>query len=476
MRSTLLQAIVTAAAPTLALVLPAVPPAVAAGVPDPELAELVASLLPSCVNITTTRYKEVQLVQGKSVLVQDAETDKRHAYGSGFIITTDGYVVTNKHVTRNGISYKITLADSRQLPADLVAQAPAYDIALMKIRSDETWRPVKLGDSDTLHQGDAVIAIGNPLDYQSTVTTGIISALNRDAHWTEFDNYIQTDAAINEGNSGGPLFNRKGEVIGVNTAIQTAGGNGGNIGIGLAIPVNDAKFVVRHMHDPLATGSKDWRPAYLGASVQALTPSLASAYGLPGPWGSIVASTDKGSPAAEAGLRAGDIITGIDGKDLKDSRALMRAIVESPSGTTIKLDVWRDGRQEAINVTLIDLPAGWSLPAYLEGGGVSPPNIPPEALDNFGLQLAALTPDLRTKFHIDRNAQGVVVTAVAIGSKAADHDIDAGMVILKVRDAAVVSPEDVIKYVNQERQQKRPSVPMLVSNAGALSWVAFSLK
>ncbi len=191
------------------------PPAAAAGIMDPQVAQLVATLLPSCVNITTTRYKELQIVQGKSVMVQDPSPDQQHWYGSGFIISPDGLVVTNKHVVRNAISYTVTFSDGRQLPADLVEEAVAFDIALLKIRSNETWTPVKLGDSDTLQRGDPVIAVGNPLDYQSTVTSGIISALNRDENFTEFDDYIQTDAAINQGNSGGPLFNLKGEVIGV---------------------------------------------------------------------------------------------------------------------------------------------------------------------------------------------------------------------------------------------------------------------
>ena len=463
-----------AATLTLAIGSQSLRPAAAAGLVDSGLSDLVASLLPSCVNITTIRYKEVQIVQGKSVMVKDAEPDKRHAFGSGFIITSDGYVVTNKHVTRNGISYTVTLPDGRQLPADLIAQAVAADIAVIKIRANETWTPVKVGNSDTLRQGDAVIAIGNPLGYQSTVTAGIISALNRDLGFSEFDDYIQTDAAINEGNSGGPLFNRNGEVIGVNTALDTSGTSSGNIGIGFAIPINDAEFVVRHMKDPLEV-QQNWRPAYLGASLQSLTANLAAAYGLPGPWGSIIASVDEGGPAAQAKLRPGDIITSFGGKDLRDSRALMRAIVEAPAGKTVTLTAWRDGKQDEIPVVLTDLPAGRSLPVYLGGGGTPRPDIPPEALVNFGLQLSSITSDLRTQYKLAENQQGVVVTAVAIGSGAADLSIDAGMVILKVRDTAVSSPADVLKSVDNERQAKRPFVPMLILDTGGLRWVPFSL-
>ncbi len=195
----MISARLTAACAAVVLLLAGVSsaPLAAAQLADPQLADLVAAVLPSCVNITTTRYKNVQMVAGKAVMVQDPETNKRHAYGSGFIIDPAGYVVTNKHVARNGIDYTVTLADGRQFPADLVAEAVAFDLAILKIRSDEQWEPVKIGDSDTLRQGDAVFAIGNPLQYQNTVTAGIISALNRDEGFTEFDDYIQIDAAIN---------------------------------------------------------------------------------------------------------------------------------------------------------------------------------------------------------------------------------------------------------------------------------------
>lgn len=449
------------------------PRASAAGIADPQLAELVATLLPSCVNVITVRYKEIQIVQGKPVMVQDPSPDKQRFFGSGFIVSPDGLVVTNKHVVRNGISYMVTFADGRQFPADLVEEAAAYDIGLLRIRSNETWTPVKLGDSDTVRRGDAVIAIGNPLTYSSTVTSGIISAVNRDEGFTEFDDYLQTDAAINQGNSGGPLFNLKGEVIAVNSALETTGNDTGSIGIGLAIPINDAKFVVRHLLDKAA--GKTWRPAWLGATVQTLTPNLAAAYGLPAPWGSIVAAVTDGGPAAQAKLRRGDIITSMEGKRLSDSRALMRAIVETGAGETVKVGVWRDGKEDIVPVTLVDLPAGWSLPVFLGGAGNPKPDLPPEARVNFGLQLSAITPDLRAKYNIDPNQQGAVVTAVALGSVAANNSIDAGAVILAVRDTAITSPADVVKAVDVERQQKSAFVPVLISVPGGLRWVALPL-
>ncbi len=197
MPTSVFRAVLLSACMTLMIGLPAGSPAVAAGLKDdPDLPNLVATLLPSVVNVTTTRYKDIQIPPNKSVMAQAAEPDKSLWFGSGFIVSTDGYVVTNKHVVHNGINFKVTLNDGTQLPADLISEAVCCDIAVIKIRAARPFPAVTLGDSDTLRQGNFVIAIGNPLDFNSTVTNGIISALNRDFHFTEFDDYIQTDAAL----------------------------------------------------------------------------------------------------------------------------------------------------------------------------------------------------------------------------------------------------------------------------------------
>ena len=465
------------AALVLATALPTAPPAAAAGILDPGLPDLVAKLLPSCVNIATTLYTEVEMPADKSVMTQTAVRDKKQIFGSGFIVTTDGYVVTNKHVVRNGISYTVTFPDGRVYPADFVAEADAYDIGVLKIRgSNQTWPAVKIGDSDTLRQGEPVIAIGNPLGYKSTVTTGIISALNRDEGLTEFDDFIQTDAAINQGNSGGPLFNLQGEVIGVNSALQAAteGGGNGSIGIGLAIPINDAKFVVLALRAKLQ--GQAFRPAYLGAGILTISPDLADAYGLAGPWGSIIASISDGGPAAMAKLRTGDIITTFNNKPAPDTRSLLRQIIETKAGSTVKLGIWRDGELLSVPVTLTELPANYALPSFLAGGAVAKPDIPASALANFGMQMSAITPDLRSKYKLNASQQGVIVTAVTIGGDAANQQIDAGMVIEKVRDATVSAPDDVLKSVETDREQRRPYVPMLISAAGGRRWVAFPLQ
>ncbi|HEY6434153.1 MAG TPA: trypsin-like peptidase domain-containing protein [Acetobacteraceae bacterium] len=457
-------------------------PAIAAGMIDPGLPNLVATLLPRVVNITTTRYKAIDIPPGQSVVAQAATPDQSIWYGSGFICTSDGYVVTNKHVVHNGVSFKVTMSDGSQYPASLIGEAACCDVAVIKITSARPFPAVTLGDSDKLRQGDFVIAIGNPLNFSSTVTTGVISALNRDMHFTEFDDYLQTDATINEGNSGGPMFNAEGEVVGINSALETTTTSTGSIGIGFAIPINDAKFLIAHLHDYEAG---TMRPSYLGARVQTLTPDLASTYGLPGPWGAIIVQVIDGGPAAQAGLRPGDIITSflrpgnllatMGNEYVKDSRALMRNVVETMPGTTVALGIWRGGTQQTEHVTLAALPPGHSYPTFLGQPGVAKPELRPEALVNFGLQLEAITPELRTKYHLNDNQQGAVVTGVAIGSAAANAGINAGAVIVQVRDSPVTSPEDVVKYADAERVQKREFVPMLLSESTGLRWMPLPL-
>jgi serine protease Do len=372
----------------------------------------------------------------------------------------------------NGVSFKVTLNDGTQLPADLIAEAVCCDVAVIKIRAARPFPALQLGDSDTLRQGNFVICIGNPLDFNSTVTTGVISALNRDEHFTEFDDYIQTDAAINEGNSGGPMINAKGEVVGIDSALWTTTTSTGNIGIGFAIPINDAKFLVAHMRD---IGVGKMQPGYLGAQVQSLTPDLADAYGLQGPWGSIVTKVQDGGPAAAAGLNVGDIITSVGNGFAKDSRALRRNIVETLPGTTVVLGVLRDGKQQLVPVTLTGLPANQSYGTFLGEPGVPKPELPPEATTNFGLQMAAITPELRAKYKLDPQQQGVVITGVGIGSTAANTNINAGAVIVRVRDVSVTLPDDVMKDVDDERKQMHTFVPMLVAEPSGTRWLSLPL-
>jgi serine protease Do len=268
------------------------------------------------------------------------------------------------------------------------------------------------------------------------------------------------------------MFNANGEVVGVNSALYTTTTSTGNIGIGLAVPINDAKAIVTRMREFQAG---KLQPGYLGAQIQSLTPDLADAYGLPGPWGSIVVSVKDGTPSAQAGLRRGDIITSFGPKFAADSRALMRDIVESAPGTSVTLGVLRGGSEQSLPVTLAGLPANQSYPTFLGQPGVPKPKLPPEATTNFGLEMAAVTPDLRARYKLGDQEQGVVITGVAIGSAAANNKINAGAVIEQVRDVAVTSPDDVEKALDNERKQNRAFVPVLIAEPSGMRWVSLSL-
>lgn len=441
---------------------------VSASGPDKNLPDLVATLLPGVVNITTIRYSAHPAASGQTGETAGVSYKSRW-YGSGFIISPDGYAVTNKHVVHNGINFWVTLSDGRWLPAKLIREATGFDIAVIKILADKPLPTVKLGDSSAMRQGDFVIAIGNPLNHQSTVSTGIISALNRDMHFTPFDDYMQTDAAINEGNSGGPLFNARGEVIAVNSAIYTTGVDTGNIGIGFAIPINDTRFVVAHLED------RGLKLAYMGVQLQSISPQLAVAYGLPGPWGAIVVRVPDGTPAADAGLHAGDIITRFEDREVTDSRALMRDIVTSAPGATVSLRVLRGGVPQDIAVTLTELPPNQSYGTFLDDPGVAKPDIPADALVNFGLELASMTAELREKYHLGTQEQGVVITGVVSGSAAADASISPGSLILRMRDTQVASPAQVVKAVADERTGRHSFVPMLLAMPSGLRWMSLPL-
>jgi serine protease Do len=268
------------------------------------------------------------------------------------------------------------------------------------------------------------------------------------------------------------MFNANGEVVGVNSALYTTTTSTGNIGIGLAVPINDAKAIVTRMREMQAG---KLQAGYLGAQIQSLTPDLAGAYGLPGPWGSIVVNVKDGTPAAQAGLRRGDIITSIGPKFAADSRALLRDIVESPPGTSVSLGILRDGAEQTVPVTLGGIPANQAYPTFLGQPGVPKPKLPPEATTNFGLEMAAITPELRAKYKLGEQEQGVAITGVAIGSVAANNKINAGAVIEQVRNTAVSSPDDVEKAVDAERKLGRSYVPVLIAEPSGLRWVPLSL-
>ena len=395
------------------------------------------------------------------------ESRKSQSLGSGFVIDTAGYIVTNNHVIDGADEIKVILQDNTTIKAKLVGRDERVDIALLKIETDHPLVAVPFGDSDKARVGDWVIAIGNPFGLGGTVTAGIVSARARDIHQGAYDDFIQTDAAINQGNSGGPLFNMNGEVIGINTAIYSR--SGGSIGLGFSIPSNQAKLVVEQLRN-YGHARRGW----LGVKIQQVTPDIAESVGLKEPSGAMIASTDDGGPAAKAKIQGGDIILKFNGQEVKEMRVLPRLVAETEIGKQVPVVVWRDGKEQQIQVTVGELPED-AKPVLASVTPDKPVAAKPVELAGIGLKIAPITDDQRDKFQIPADQKGVLITDVAPNSPAADKGLKPGDVIVEVQQEAVKTPADVTDRVEKYRKANRRSVLMLVQTADGLHWVPLSL-
>lgn len=382
--------------------------------------------------------------------------------GSGFIIDPTGYIATNNHVVGGADKITVILHDGTQLEATLAGRDPKTDLALLKIEYDKPLPTVSFGNSDTARVGDWVVAVGNPFGLGGTVTTGVVSARGRSIGSGSFDDYIQIDAPINRGNSGGPTFNLQGEVIGVNTAIYSP--NGGSVGIGFAIPANIAKPVLEQLKDK----GKVVR-AWLGVHVQEVTPDIAESLGLKSRGGALVASVVADSPAAKAGVKIGDVILSLDGRDVEKVQALPRAVAQSKIGDTHEITVWRDGKTVTLNATLAEMPDEPKIAALPPGGDGA------LGQAKLGLALAPLNDETRAHFGIGLEVKGVVVTDVKLDSPAAEKGLEPGDVIVRVGSEPATSPAKVVEKVAEAEKAKRPAVLLLVNRRGNDRYVAVPL-
>ncbi|HZC94193.1 MAG TPA: trypsin-like peptidase domain-containing protein [Mycobacterium sp.] len=399
--------------------------------------------------------------QGSAALAEGVASEVR-TYGSGFIIDAGGIIVTNRHVIEGATDILVTLQDNTLLRATLIGEAEQTDIALLKVTPDSPLPFVRFGDSDDLQVADRVLAIGNPLGFGGTVTQGIVSAMNRDISDTPFDDYIQTDAALNHGNSGGPLFDMQGDVIGMNTAI-VAPVSSGSIGLGFAIPSNDVKFVIDGLRKPggMRVGSLDFR-------IEQITPGIADALNMPKAEGVIVAGTKEGGAAAACGVVAGDVIMKYGDLQVKDVRELARAIARTKPGTVVNLLVWHDEEPRIIVATIKQMPLAATTAPTLAPDG-------PASVVAPGWHLAPIDESVRQKFSIGSDQNGLVVTDVVPGGPAAEAGVNPGDVLVKVQRANVNSDEDVGRGMELARQEHRRFAALLVHNAGGLRWLALSL-
>ena len=421
-----------------------------------DVPELVARLLPSVVNISTVRF------EAQPAGASATPAARRRSLGSGFVIDPAGVVMTNRHVIENVDEITVTFADGTSLGATVIASA-VVDIALLRVTPAKPLQAVKWGDIFKLRQGMPVIAIGNPLGYSSTVTMGIISALDRDIASSPYDDYIQTDASVNPGNSGGPLFNLDGEVIGVNMAIGTTSDTSGSIGIAFAIPSNDAQFVANRL-----TEFGRIRVGWLALKVQKTSAAVAEAVGLPAPRGVIVTGVDPAQKGLAEAIWPGDVILSVDGVEVHDVRTFNRAVGEQPVGTIAPLLVLRDGRQMVIKVQIEDNPEDMRRGT---GGPVRTAKAAPDGPD-LGLNLAALTPEARTRLKLADEQPGLVIVHVEPLSPAAEQGLLAGDAILKVHRAPVRSVRDFWTKLEQARGAGRARTLLLTRSANGDRWVA----
>jgi len=381
--------------------------------------------------------------------------------GSGFVIDSTGYVVTNNHVVANATDIEITFSDGKKRKARLIGRDELTDVALLKIDGSNSFPSVTFADDSKVRVGDWVLAVGNPFGLGGTVTAGIVSARGRDdVGGTTYTDYLQIDAAINRGNSGGPTFDMSGRVIGMNTAIYSPSGT--SAGIGFAIPSN----TVRRIVDELRKSGSVTR-GWLGVQIQSLSEDAAQALGLPNANGAIVAEVIDGSPAQKAGFKQGDVVLKMNGTVVKDNRDLTRRVGALQAGETASFVVWRDNRETTISVTIAKRPDEQRLskldPRASSGSDGKPGQAKVSAL---GLGLTAITPIVRQEFGLDGGEKGVLITDVDPDSDAAERGLRAGDRIVAVGGTEVRAVTDVSSAVAQAKSQKRPSVLLFVERGG----------
>ena len=491
--------ILTALALTTALTAPALivpmfsaPAAIAAPQVVQDFSDLAAKVTPAVVNVSVTmkagaddgddvRASGPQDKQMEEFMKRFAErfgqqgmpgkpngkqrpAEKGQALGTGFIVDANGTIVTNYHVVAKADSVTVTMADGTKLPAKMMGGDEKTDLAVLKVESDKPLPYVTFGDASKVRVGQAVMAVGNPFGLGGTVTTGIVSARGRDIQSGPFDDYIQTDAAINRGNSGGPLFDMDGKVIGINTAIYSP--SGGNIGLGFAIPSSLAEPVVAQLKD-----SGRVERGLLGVQIQPVTKEIAESLSLKTEKGALVAMVQPDSPALAAGIKSGDVIVSVDGKPVDSIKELTRAISSMKPGTSVKLGFWRDGKDMTVTAKVGDQKEESAI-IKAKADGKSGETAKPEPM-SYGVSLAPISPEARKELGLDSAVTGVLVAAVEPGSPADDQGLKAGDVLQQVGRDAIDSPKMAAEKLKEAKKTGKP-VLMKVYREGMTRFVAIS--
>ena len=423
--------------------------------------ELIRSLLPTVVNVSVRKDEpatpapppvNASTSSANAAPTPNVSRSIKNYVGSGFVIDASGLIVTNYHVVENAFEITIMFSDGSRLAGTTLSASRLADLAVVKVEAGHPLQAARWGDSDRVQVGDQVFAAGNPFGIGLSVTAGIVSGLNRDIQDSPYDDFIQTDATINHGNSGGPLFDMQGNVVGVDSSIISP--TTGSAGVGFAIPANSARFVI----DQLRTYG--WvRPGWVGLKLQQVTPEIAGAIGMKQPGGSIVSWVIPGGPAQRAGVAIGDVILRFNGRAPTDDRALLRDIVRTPVGETVKLLVRRDGAERDISVTTREWPRNqWDArdaPVLAQRPKIV---IPPD----LGLTLATVPTKQKASLGLEDGLTGVLVTGVLPGSDPAQRGMTEGDIILRVQGSAVATANEVQSGIDAARDAKRDLVLMLV--------------
>ena len=483
--------ILAALALTTALTAPAVilpmvtaPPALAGDAVPRDFSDLAAKVTPAVVNVQVTMKMAEDDGDGTQMSDNSAQDKmeefmrefakrfgqqghvqrprpKAQAVGTGFIVDPSGIIVTNFHVAGHADSITVTLSDGRKLQAKLLGGDEKTDLAVLKVKSDKSLPYVEFEDGNKVRVGQPVMAVGNPFGLGGTVTTGIVSARGRDIQSGPFDDYIQTDAAINRGNSGGPLFDMDGKVIGINTAIFSP--SGGSVGLGFAIPASIAQPVVNQLRDHGRV-----ERGLLGVQIQPVTAEIADSLSLGSAKGALVASVEPNSAAIKAGVKSGDVITGVDGKQIDTVKDLTRTIAAAQPGSTVKLTLLRDGKEMSLDARLGE--SGKSQQASNERRDSDNAKASP---GSFGFSLAPISPDARQQLGLKDSVKGALIAAVEPGSPAEEQGLKAGDVLQQVGHEPVENAKEAVSRLNTAKESKKP-VLLKIFREGMTRFVAVS--
>lgn len=432
-----------------------------AGAQFPSFADLAEKLTPSVVNISSFSQSETENGEGNTPLSE--------SLGSGFIIDGNGYIITNNHVVDKAESISITLSDNTKTEARVIGKDPKTDLALIKIETKRPLNAVKFGDSDKIRVGDWVLAIGNPFGLGSSVTAGIVSAKSRDIESGPYDSFIQTDASINQGNSGGPMFNLQGEVIGISSAIFST--TGASQGVGFAIPANLAGWVISQLKE-----HGEVKRGWIGIKIQPNTPEIADSLGISANQGVVVSGVTEQGPAQKAGLQAGDIVLSFNRQPIDNTKNLSRLIAETKIGTPAPIEIWRSGQKQTLTVPIELMPEETPLSAAKEtasDAAETPDNS--ESLNIIGFTVKEISPELAERYKLAPSTSGVVVTDILPNSDASRKGIKIGDIIVKIDKRNIIGESAFHEYVNDARRENNRPVLLAIQGQEALHFVAVKL-